>query len=219
MLKSINKVIKILTFSDVLLLTGFGFVTPIFAIFIAQRITVGNIAEAAKIAGFAMGIYWGVKSVLQIPFGKYLDKNHGEKDDLYFLMVGNMLAGLAAFGYIFSHLAWHIYLCQGIHALGIAMNIPGWCAMFTRHIDKGKEAFEWSTRSTLLGFGVAASAALSGIIVAKFGFNVLFIGVGIFALASAFLPFLIFKDLIPQTKISPEAAKPKKLQEPHLPKG
>jgi len=219
MFKSINKVVKTMIASDVALLTGFGFVSPIFAIFITQRITAGNTLEAAKIAGFTMGIYWGLKSILQIPFGKYLDKTEGEKDDLWFVVIGNVLAALAVFGYIFSSLPWHIYLCQGIYSLGMAMNIPGWCAIFTRHIDKGKEAFEWSTRSALVGIGVAASGALGGLIAAKFGFNFLFIGVGIFASASAILPLLVYKELVPKGRAFPWFSKEKGLKEPHLPKG
>jgi MFS family permease len=219
MLKSVNKVIKAMIASDVALLTGFGFITPIFAIFIAQRVTAGNTTEAAEIAGFAMGIYWGVKSIFQIPFGQYLDKVVGERDDLWFVVIGDVLAALAVLGYIFSHSAWHIYLCQGIYSLGMAMNIPGWCAIFTRHIDKGKEAFEWSTRSTIIGVGAAISGALGGLFAAKFGFNVLFIVVAVFALASALLPFLIYKDIEPRDHPTPRAPKTKAFQVPFLPKG
>lgn len=219
MLKSINKVIKVLIFSDILLLSGFGFIAPIFAIFIAQRIIIGDTAEAAKVAGFAMAIYWGVKSIIQIPIGKYLDKNHGEKDDLYFVIIGNVLAAMAAFGYIFSSLPWHIYLLKGLYSVGMAMNIPGWTAIFTRHIDKGKEAFEWATRSTFIGIGAGVSGALGGIIASQFGFNILFASVGVFVLASAFLPFLIYKDIVPKNRISSRAPEAKGLQEPHLPKG
>ena len=218
MFKSINKVIRILIFSDVLFLTGFGFFTPIFAIFIAQRITTGNIAEAAKIAGFSMGIYWGVKSILQIPFGRYLDKIKGDKDDLWFIVIGNVSVAFAIFGYIFCSLPWHIYLCQGVYSVGMAMNIPGWCAIFTRHIDKGKEAFEWSTRSTLIGLGAATSGVLGGIIAAKFGFNILFFGAGVFALASALLPFSVFKILIPKDRVFSQTPEVKEFQEPFLPK-
>ncbi len=218
MLKSVNKVIKVLIASDVSLLTGFGFIAPIFAIFIAQRITLGDTGEATRVAGFAMAIYWGVKSTLQIPFGKYLDKIKGEKDDLWFVVIGNILAALAAFGYIFSSLPWHIYLLKGIYSLGMAMNIPGWSAIFTRHIDKGKEAFEWSTRSTFIGIGAATSGALGGIIASQFGFNILFIGVGIFALGSAFLPLLVYKDIFPRDHFFPRAPETRELQVPHLPK-
>lgn len=215
MLKSINKIIKVLTFSDVLLLTGFGFVSPIFAIFITDQIQGGN----AQVVGFAAAIYWIVKSILQIPFGNYLDRVKGERDDLWFVVIGNILAAVAVFGFIFSSLPWHIYFFQGVYSLGMAMNIPGWSAIFTRHIDKGKEAFEWSTRSTFIGIGAGVSGALGGIIATQFGFNVLFIGVGIFALASAFLPFLIYKDIFPRNHTASRAPEAKALQEPHLPKG
>ena len=215
MLESINKVIKVMIASDVALLTGFGFISPIFAIFIKENIQGGGV----EVAGFAMAIYWGVKSILQIPFGKYLDKVKGERDDLWFVVIGNVLAALAVFGYIFSFLPWHVYLCQGIYSLGMAMNIPGWCAIFTRHIDKGKEAFEWSTRSTFIGIGAGIAGALGGVIAAKLGFNILFTGVGIFALASAFFPFLIYKDIFPRDHFLSQAPEAKGLQEPQLPKG
>jgi len=217
MFKSINKVIKVMIASDVALLTGFGFIIPIFAIFIVQRITVGDTGEAAKVAGFAMAVYWGVRSLLMIPFGKFLDRNYGEKDDLYFVIIGNIFAAGAVFGYIFSSLPWHIYALQGLYSLGMAMNIPGWTAIFTRHIDKGKEAFEWATRSTAIGIGAGISGALGGIIASYFGFNILFIGVGIFALAGAFLPLLIYKDIFPREKMYPRVPETKEVLPP-LPK-
>jgi len=217
MFKSINKVIKVMIASDVALLTGFGFITPIFAIFIAQSITLGDTGEAARVAGFATAVYWGIKSFLMIPFGKFLDRNHGEKDDLYFVVIGNIFAAGAVFGYIFSFLPWHIYVLQGLYSLGMAMNIPGWTAIFTRHIGKGKEAFEWATRSTIIGIGAGISGALGGIIAAKFGFNILFIGVGIFVLVSAFLPFLIYKEIFPKDRGFPKVPETKEILPP-LPK-
>jgi len=212
MLKSINKVIKILIFSDVLLLTGFGFVSPIFAIFITDKIQGGN----AEVAGFAMAFYWLTKSIVQIPFGRYLDKNHGEKDDLAFIIIGFCLVALVAFGYIFCFLPWHIYVLKVIYGLGMAMNIAGWGATFTRHIDKGREAYEWSIRSTLVGVGTGISGALGGVIATKFGFTTLFLGVGVFALAGALLPILIWKDISPGNKIVSEI--PKTKTEPYSPK-
>ena len=217
MLKSINKVIKVLSLSDIALLTGLGFFTPIFAIFIAQKITLGDAGEAARVAGFAMAIYWGLKSCLQIPFGSYLDKEQGEKDDLYFVVIGNILATISVFGYIFSSAAWHIYLLSALYSLGMAMNIPGWTAMFTRHIDKGKEAFEWATRSTAIGIGAGIAGALGGIITEQFGFNVLFVLSGVFVLLSSLVLFFIYDDLVPRKKKT-KIPETKIIQDPRLPK-
>jgi len=195
-MKPINKVIKILILSDVALIGGIGFITPIFAIFLTSQIKGGNI----EVAGYAAAIYWIVKSLVVIPFGQYLDKNHGEKDDLLFIIIGNILGALAIFGYIFSRLPWHIYILQIVYAIGMAMNTPGYTAIFTRHIDKGREAFDWSIRSCLIGIGAGVSGALGGIIAYRFGFNTLFIGVGVFILVSALLPFFISKELSPKNK-------------------
>jgi MFS family permease len=210
MIFSINKVIKLLILSDVALLTGLGFIVPIFAIFLTENIKGGNI----EVAGFAAAIYWIVKSLVIIPFGKYLDRGPGEKDDLWFIIIGNLLAALAVFGYIFSRLPWHIYFLQGIYALGMGMNIPGYTAIFTRHIDKGREAFDWSVRGALIGVGTGVAGALGGIVASRFGFNILFIGVGIFILLSAFLPFLISKEMRTRDKKMPAVPEIKIIQPP-----
>ncbi|NQV00994.1 MAG: MFS transporter [Parcubacteria group bacterium] len=190
-MQSINKVIKILILSDVALIAGLGFIAPIFALFLTDRIKGGNL----EMVGYAAAIYWIGKSLVVIPIGRYLDRNHGEKDDLWFIVLGNLLAALAVFGYLFSYLPWHIYLLQAIYAIGMGMNVPGYTAIFTRHIDKGQEAFNWSVRSALIGIGAGVAGALGGIIANRFGFNILFIGIIVFLLASAFIPFFIYKKI------------------------
>jgi len=197
MLKSINKVVKILVLSDFVLLFGWGLIAPILAIFITQQIQGGD----AKVAGIAVGIYWLLKSIVQIPIGSYLDKNHGEKDDFYFLVGGTLLASLPPFGFIFSSLPWHIYFWQVIHAVGMAAALPGWCGIFTRHIDKGKEAQSWALDSSALGIGAGVAGIIGGVVVKIVGFTPLFIGVGILGIISALLCFLIKKELLPKEKI------------------
>jgi len=196
-MKSINKVIKVLVSSDLALLFGWGLINPILAIFIVENINGGD----AKVAGMAVGIYWLTKSVIQIPIANYLDKNHGEKDDYYFLIGGILLASLTPFGFIFATLPWHIYLLQIIHALGLAAALPAWCGIFTRHIDKGKEAQSWALDSSALGIGAGAAGIIGGTVAEIFGFTPLFIGVGVFGIIAALLCLLIRKELSPKGKV------------------
>jgi len=191
MLKSINKVIKIMVFSDLFLASGWG----ILAIYIIKNIKGGDV----EVAGIAMGVYWLFKSILQIPIARYLDRNHGEKDDYYALIGGTLLASLTPIGFIFAVLPWHIYVLQGIHALGMAMAVPSWSAIFTRHIGKGKEAFSWSLDSSSVGLGAGAAGVLGGTIAKVFGFIPLFVGVSVFGLLATLLFFLIKKDMLPRT--------------------
>lgn len=190
----INKVVRILIQTDLIFFSAFGLIIPIFAIFITQQIKGGDV----KVVGFAAATYWILKSILQIPIGRFLDKLKGERDDLYFLITGYLLTAIVPFGYIFSFLPWHIYALQAIYAIGMAMAVPAWAAIFTRHIDKGKEAFEWSLENSALSFGIGITGAIGGILVSKFGFDLVFAMVGILAILGGLFPLLIYKNIVPR---------------------
>ena len=193
--KLLNKIIRTLIISDFFLNSGWGLMGPIFAIFIVKNVAMGSISEAAKIAGFAALSFWITKSLLQIPIGRYLDKNHGEKDDFWFMVAGTFLLALVPIGFLFSSQAWHIYALQMLHALAASLNFPSWSAIFTRHIDKGREAFQWGTHSTVSGMGVGLAGGIGGIAVAYFGFEIVFIFVSSLSLLCGFLLFIIKNDI------------------------
>ena len=132
--KLFNKIIKLLILSDFFLNLGWGFMGPIFAIFLVQQVAFSNIAQGAKIAGFAALCFWITKSLLQIPIGRYLDKNHGEVDDFWFMFIGTCMMALVPLGYLFSTEAWHIYVLQIFYAMAAAINFPSLSAIFTLHI-------------------------------------------------------------------------------------
>ncbi len=196
MLKELNRVVKILVLSDLTLMFGWGLIVPILAIFIADQIEGGGV----KVAGIAIGIYWLLKSILQIPIGSYLDKNHGEKDDFYFLVTGTFVMSIVPFIFIFATLPWHVYSLQLVHAVGAALALPAWCGIFTRHIGKGKEAQSWALDSSALGIGAGVSGIIGGIIASSFGFNSLFIGVSVLGIVSTLLCLTIKDELIKPKK-------------------
>ncbi len=198
--KLINKIIKVLITSDFFLNLGWGLLAPVFAIFILENIATQSISEAAKIAGFSALFYWMTKSLLEIPIGHFLDKKHGEKDDFWFMVVGTFITALVPIGYLFSSLPWHIYFFQVIHAMGMAMTLPSWLAIFTRHIDKGKEAFEWGMATTSIGTGAGIAGGLGGIMAGVFGFNMLFYFVSMFTLLSAILLLFVKNNVAVRDK-------------------
>ena len=195
MSKFVNKIIKMMITSDFFLNLGWGLLSPVFAIFIVKNIAYGDTLEAARVAGFASLIYWLVKSILQIPIGHYLDKNHGEKDDFWLMTLGTSLVALIPIGYLFSQQSWHIYILQAINAIGMSMVIPSWSAIFTRHIDKGREALQWSMESTFLGIGAGIAGGMGGIIASVYGFGAVFVCVSSFNIISVIFLFLIKNDI------------------------
>ncbi len=177
----INKVIKTLIVSDFLLQIGWGFVGPIFAVFLTRQIQGGDL----KLIGFVASAYWIAKSIIQPFLAHQLDKNHGEWDDFIFLILGMYLSSIIPFGYIFATQPWHILSLECLRGLAMACVIPSWYALFTRHVDKGREAFSWSIESTGIGIAAASSGALGGILAAAFGFKFVFLLLGVFGLISS----------------------------------
>jgi len=187
----INKIVKYLVLSDLVFWAGWGLITPVFAIFIVDRIQGGT----AFVVGIASAIYWILKSILRIPIGMFLDKTIGERDDYWFLTVGLFMAAFVPFGYAIATLPWHIYMLQVFYAIGMAMSLSGWTAIFTRHIDKGKEATEWGIDATSVGLGAGISAAIGGWAVTQFGFALVLITVGILGLIGASILFLLRDEI------------------------
>lgn len=183
---------------DFVINSAWGLLGPVFAIFLLEKVAGGNLVEGAKIAGFATLFYWITKAILQIPIGNYLDKNHGEIDDFWFYIIGTFITGLVPFGFLFALVPWHIYLLQVVHAIGMSMIIPSSYAIFIRHIDKGREAYESGLDSTLLGIGAGITGALGGIMAGYIGFQLIFILTGIFTMVSVLFIFAVKKDMLPR---------------------
>ena len=186
-----NRIVKYLVLSDLVFYAGWGLISPIFAIFIVEKIEGGN----ALVAGLSSAVYLILMSLLRVPFGMFLDSRPSEKDDYWFLTVGLFIAALTSFGFIFTKLPWHVYLLQIVRAVTMAMTLAAWPAIFTRHIDKGKESTEWGLDATSVGLGEGISGAIGGWAVTQFGFKPVLIAVGIMGLIGAVLLFALKNDI------------------------
>ncbi len=187
----VNKVIRVLTFSDILILSGFGLLSPIFAVFLTEQIQGGSL----EVVGFASTIYLLTKSFLQIPVAEYLDQKHGEKDDFYAMFIGSILISFTPLIYLFATSPFHIYLAQVFYGIGGAFAFPSWVAIFTRHIDKNAECFEWSVYYTATDLGGALTAALGGILAQHLGFKPLFLLIFIFSTLGSLLLIEIYRRM------------------------
>lgn len=195
MFKSISKIIKILILADLIFWSGWGLISPIFAVFVVEKIQGGTVA----VVGIATAIYWILKSLLRIPIGLFLDNRPGEEDDFWFLFFGLIITSLVPFGYLMAGNPTHIFLLQMVYAVGMAMAFAGSSAIFTRHINKGREATEWGLEATLVGLGIGVSGGLGGLLVASFGFNMVFVLVGTFGFLSAIVLLSALKFISPRS--------------------
>ena len=207
----INRVIRTLVTSDFLLISGFAVFGPVFAVFVTEKIQGGTL----EIIGFTAAIFQIVKSSFQIPIAKYLDKNHGEKDDYYSLVIGSFIIALVPFLYIFASKPVHLFLINGFYGLGAAFAIPPWNAIFTRHIDKMHESTDWAVESVSIGIGAASAAALGGILADKFGFDFVFAVAGVVAIAGAVVLTKIYSNLMEKVGTGQILPKPGKHSHHH----
>ncbi len=190
-----DKTVKLLILSDIFLITGFGLIDPFLAVFIKDRLINGTLVAA----GFATTLFLITKSLVQLPFSKYVD-NHKEK--IRYLIIGTLIISIVPFIFVLANRIEHIYLAQIIRGIGAGLAVPTWLSLFTTHIDRGKESYEWSIYITLVGLGIALSGLIGAAIASFFGFRTAFVIVGILTLIAAFILFnLEMKDHKEKIKI------------------
>ena len=177
-----NLFIKTLTISDIFIISSFGLIAPIFAIFVEDTIVGGNI----EIAGFATMVFLLSKSLIQLPLARLIDRTKGEQDDFWFMLLGSIATSLVPLFYLFVTTPNQLYLIQFFYGASQAITFPSWLAIFTRHIDKNKEAVEWGTYYTLTDLSHAGAAALGGIIAYHFGFTPLFLLISLLSFIGSF---------------------------------
>ncbi len=204
----VGRLVKYFVISDFFLLAGWGFLDPVFAVFVVQQIPGSNLVTV----GWTAAIYWISKSLLQIPIANRLDRtNDGEKTAYIALVGGLILAGFSAMAFAAARSIAAIYVIQAVHAAAFALYSASWPAIFSRHLDKDRIAFDWSLDSVAIGIASGITGLLGGLTAEIWGFTAVFIMTGILSFIAAFVliaaPDLILpKPTRAAAPLPPEAA-------------
>ena len=207
MFKNINRVVKTLVVTDFFVNAAFGSFGPVFAIFITGQIAGGS----ASVAGYAAASYWIIKSLVQLPIARFLDRADGEKSHFWAMFLGFFFSSFVPIAYLFVETPFHLYVLEGIHGFIMAWAVPAWYAIFTRHVDKWRISFEWSLESVFsVGLATAGASALGGYVFDHFGYQVLFLSAGIVSMIASLLILTLAPHLSPskqQERVLPERQK------------
>lgn len=187
----VNIVIKTLITSYVIVLAGWGMITPIIAVFITEKIPQATI----ETVGLAMSLYALTRSIVQLPIARFLDLKRGERDEFYSLFFGYLIIGVAAFLYSKVETIKVLYFVQFIYGIGDALLYPAWGALFMKHIDKRSEATESSLYQTSADITTAISASLGAFLVGAFGYQTVFSIVCAITLAACLTLIPLYKEL------------------------
>lgn len=188
---SMNRTLGLLIVSDIFVLTGFGLVAPILAIFINDNLVGGSIFSA----GLASTIFLLTHALLQI----FFSYKFNPKDRLWMLRLGTLIIALVPLGYILSTHIYHIYAVEFVYGIGAAFAYPAWSSLFTAHLEKGKRGFQYSVYSSSVGIGTAITAGVGAWLAEKTSFQLVFILTGIIAVAGLLFLFRIEKKSLKKT--------------------
>jgi MFS family permease len=185
----INNAIKTLLAFIFIFNVSAGLYLPIIAIYITENIVGGTLI----VVGISTAVYSISKSVIQVLIARGLDKKSKETSDFMFLMTGIILAVFYSLGYLLIQNHVQLYLLQIIIGIADACIMAAYYAIFSHHIDKNSQGFEWSLFSTVgLTLSTALGGIFSGYIALKYGFSFLFILSAVLNLVAAILLLSLF---------------------------
>ena len=182
-------ILHVLTANDLFIWSSWSLLQPFIALWATE--TIPNVGT--KEVGTATMIYTIVSAVINKPLGKLHDKIKGYADEVIFLSLGGIIAGITILSLQFIHTIPLYYLAEAIIGAGFATDVISWRILFTHNITPSKAGHEWSTYGTLMSIGIALSAWVGGYLANKFGFNTVFTIAGILTIFGALIPIYLFK--------------------------
>jgi MFS family permease len=186
---NVNLVTRILVLSDFFLFFSNGLLSPIYAIFILNRIN----GAGLEMVGFATAIYWVSRVIAVIPLSHMMDKIKGEKDEYYLMLLGTVLISSTPLVYIFATEVWQVYAVQVVNGIAFSMVIPAWRVIFTKNLNNDRVSYEWSLDDVGVGIATAISAAIGASVAERFGFNTLFIFIFFVGMTSVLILLMLYR--------------------------
>ncbi len=176
MIRFFNKAIRILLFTNGLVLVAGAMLGPIYALFV-EKIG-GDLLDAS----YAFGVFALVAGITTLISGKYSDRL---KENELILVVGYIIMGVGFFGYMLVDSIFSLLMVQVIIGLGEAIYVPALDTVYSRHVDGHKSGRDWGALEAIEYFASAFGAVAGGFLVVSFGFNMIFIMMGLLCFASA----------------------------------
>lgn len=171
----INKSLKTLFALNSVFVFGGSLFGPLYAIYI----------QGLDNKVVTVSLSWAVFMISSTLFMYFVSK-YGDrvKEQEYLLASSFLVRAVAWIGYLFVTNITGLILIQIILGLGEALGTPAWNAIFAKHLDGHKEIMDYSNWDITKNLIVAFATVSGGLLVTKFGFNVLFVIMSMLALTS-----------------------------------
>jgi len=193
-----NRVLKTLIFSDILIWSGVSFLSPIIAIFINDRLIGGSVFTA----GMATTVAYLVRAAILVPVGRYNDRDRGNRREFATLLIGVFIMSAVPLSYIFINRIEYFFTAQMVYGIGLALYYPGWLTIWTRFVDGFHEGQSWAIYGALTSAAIAIAAFVGGYVAFFLSFNAVFVMVAVFGAISLIIIYLAKEQIYgwPKTK-------------------
>jgi len=188
----VNKIVWFLTLSDIFTWGVYTIISGFIGLYISKKI--GSNVEV--VLGIGIGLFYLAKGMFQIPIGIITDKIKKDKDDILFLLIGNLMMGLPYLYFPSITTPFEYYVLQFVIGTGAAMNLVNWRKIFAKNLTIGKEGLEYGFYDTIMSFSMIFLSILAGIVsnLSDSHFDLVVLIVGIFMISSTFWVFLLYKE-------------------------
>lgn len=172
----INRGLRILLFAEGLSLLAAAMFGPIQALYVER---IGGDLLDASYAGAVFAFAAGVTTLIA---GKYADRNEHPKN---IIIMGYILMGIGFLLLIAVSTVWQLLFVQLLIGIAAPLYAPAYNAVYARHVNPEKAGFEWGLWDATDYFMAAAGAVIGGLIAHYYGFNAIFVIMGLLCFASA----------------------------------
>ena len=161
-----------------------GLLGPIYAIFVQE---IGGGILAASVAWTVFSLVTGV---LILCFGRLEDHRLNKR---LMVPVGYFILAFATLGYLFVATSTELFAIEALMGIGVAMLTPAWDAIYSTHLDKGRESSQWAYWDGGTRIIYAGGAMLGGLVATLYGFKTLFILMALFAFCAGAASSLLLR--------------------------
>jgi AAHS family 4-hydroxybenzoate transporter-like MFS transporter len=174
----VKQKLRYLLFSNYLNLFAFSVFSPLYALYAT------GIGATPQNVGFSYSVNTLASACAIFLFGRIEDRM---KDKRPMVVIGYFWLSAGAFAFLLVHSVPQLFMVQIFNAIGTGILLPSWKATYSKALGRGKEAREWSFYDGGNMLATAGGAALSGIVLARYGFHAIFILIGGIQLIAAML--------------------------------
>lgn len=187
-----NRALRSLLTANSLVLLASAMLVPIYAIFVEE---IGGDLMDASIAGALFTFAAAITSYLT---GHYADQLR-RKD--FVVVLGATIMSLGFLALVIADSIHELFIIQIIIGLGEAIYYPPYDALYSENIQKSKKATSWGIYGSMEYFTATVGALLGGYIATTFGFNILFISMSLFCLASGVYLYMLPRKVLNKNNI------------------